>query len=222
MKDQLKAVRSELLGQERFKKALGNPRALELAGTDRYPRFYGDNETGEHLAIMVKYTDTRNARRYRFWGTMSPKELESVMNPPDGFHYWVAQVGLLPNRDPWWMALYDMVALRAAWLDDPDVIERYTYGEGVFYRVNPSTLPGEAKPLAIDMQTLELGLPTDVDERLELAASIAAYRPGEILTFRGTLMRHNKGNTTFLFPSNKGGVEWAIVDSVVPVNVEHE
>jgi len=219
----INAIKRELLEQRRFKDALGNPRSLSANGSAKYPRLSGDNEQGVHLAILVRFTSDLRARAYRHWLTASPAEVSGATNPPASYHYWAVQVGLLPNgRDPWWLALWDLQALVAYEEQHPGTMELVEFARGSFWRADPAAVPGELQPITIDMQTLTMDqiLESQVDERLEMAASLAAYKPGEIVTLKGTIIRHNKGNTNVLFPSRKGGVEWAVVDSVIPVDVQ--
>lgn len=222
MDDKIRAIRQALIEQPRFQAALGC-RQLEISGSNRYPRFSGDAD-GEHHAILVKYTGDLNARRFMFWLTAAPKELDAAKNPPDGFHYWLAQVGQLPDGNPWWIALYDLPLLFKADAIEGELIERVSMGNaGTFYRVDPARLPEWAQPTMFDMQTITMDAfleePSTVDERVELAATLKAFKPGETVTLRGTVVKHNGGNTTILFPGLNGGVKWAVVDSVVVSDV---
>lgn len=154
------AVKRELTEQSRFREALGNPRSLEVGGSARHPRLTGDLEDGTHVVVLIKYTGYLNARRFRHWLTVAPRELEAAANPPNGFRYYVAQVGRLPNDEPWWIALWDLTALLVLAKDGADVFNKVPMDGGWFWRVDPAAMfaLNGPQPVTLDLQTMELGL----------------------------------------------------------------
>lgn len=218
---QVEAIRRELLEQARFKEVLGNPRTLEVGGSERYPRLFGDSERG-HIAIIVKFTGDLNASRFRYWLTLSPKEWHAVRNGPKDYHYFCVQVGRLPNGDPWWMALYDMAAVVKEHVIEA-VVEEVNIGEaGHFFRLAPVWLPEEIRPPTLDLQTmtmdefLEEPIPTG-DDRVEMQASLAAYHPKEKVLIEAEIVEQSGDGRTVLHIDGIGkSGTWHAPSTIIP------
>ena len=210
---------------EEYLEALGGPELrYSPQSSDKYPQMVGDRRDGTHVVVTVRWTGPDNAGTYRHWATIPEPMYRAMHARPPGVEFFLLQVGRLHDGRPWWSALYreaDILALE-------DQLEEMIR----FYRANPAII----RPV----QTYDFVQPSlwdgrvsmaeavdnlaDVvmarDERPELLASLAAYKPGERVVLRGTVVKHNKGNTTnVLFHGMSGARGWSVVNSAIPESV---
>lgn len=93
--------------------------AEALDFTPDEPQRYPDRITGtvhegpppglitQRAVIIPKPVGHDNATRYRRWVTLPPVHWQNLTNRPAGWRYFILMVGLLPDGQPWWSALYE-------------------------------------------------------------------------------------------------------------------
>lgn len=81
----------------------------------RYPDRVTGEITEEHTAanhvfravVVPKGVGPDHAVRYRRWVTLPSLHWQNLTARPTGWRYFVLMVGLLPDGQPWWSALYE-------------------------------------------------------------------------------------------------------------------
>jgi hypothetical protein len=148
---------------------------------DRILGYLGkQGEQGTRAVVVVRFVGPDNAARYRRWITVPPAVYESMTRRPQGWRFFVLMVGLLPDGQPWWSALYDERVLAR-----PDV---YPFAEamvtsGRFYRFDPHlaerALLAEhdfTEPAQFEAHLFHSGTCTGCGEAFELAVPVATKR----------------------------------------------
>jgi len=79
--------------------------------------------------IVPKPVGHDNAVRYRRWVTLPPVHWQNLTSRPAGWRYFVLMVGLLPDGQPWWSALYEESSLAES--------RDHSENMGGFYRFDP-------------------------------------------------------------------------------------
>lgn len=66
-----------------------------------------DPNTGRRVVVIPKGVGFDNADRFRHWVAVDPTHWASMTARPEGWDTFILMIGLLPDGQPWWSALYD-------------------------------------------------------------------------------------------------------------------
>lgn len=101
----------------------------------RYPDRITGNAVSGRTVIIPKAVGSENAGRFRRWVTLPVGHWQNITARPLGWRYLVLMVGLLPDGEPWWSALYEESMLAE--------VRDHSEDKGGFYRFDPG-LTGRA------------------------------------------------------------------------------
>jgi hypothetical protein len=86
-----------------------------------------ENGTTTRAVVIPRGVGPENAARFKRWVTVPRGHWQSMGHRPLGWRAFVLMIGLLPDGDPWWSALYDEALLQPEFAED----------KGGFYRFDP-------------------------------------------------------------------------------------
>lgn len=110
------------------------PNSLDFT-MDRDDRFYGQDINGNSVVIFLRIVGEDNSGPYRGWLTYRIRDFESLrVGRPPGYRYLSLVVGMAPDRQVWYTALYEESRL------DLSKAELKEVGRGSFWRWPPEAL----------------------------------------------------------------------------------